>query len=124
MTEPNQGKPKIAVIAVHGVADQPAHDSARAIANLLLNHNQNPPNEKKVQYTPFYESTLRIAVRPVNVCKDSPNLNSRGEGETLPKITDVLDKISHEFIWKQVHKYKHRGVKSTYETVRLEGSRL
>jgi len=35
-----------------------------------------------------------------------------------------LDKNSHEFIWKQVHKYKHRGVKSTYETVRLAGSRL
>ena len=126
MTEPNQGKPKIAVIAVHGVADQPAHDSARAIASLLLNHNQiensKTPNNPLVQYTPFYESTMRIAVRPVNVCEDSPDRNSRGD--SLPEFQDVLDKNSHEFIWKQVHKYKHRGVKSTYETVRLAGSRL
>lgn len=120
--DPNQGKPKIAVIAVHGVADQPAHDSARVIASLLLNHNQNPPNDQKVQYTPFYESTMRIAVRPVKVSEKSPDLNS--EGKPLPEFQDILEKNSHEFIWKQVHKYKHRGVKSIYETVRLAGSRL
>jgi len=122
MTEPNQGKAKIAVIAVHGVADQPAPDSARAIASLLLNHNQSQPSQTQVQYTPFYESTMRIAVRPVNVSEGSPDLNSRNE--PLPKIEDPLDRYSHEFIWKQVHKYKHRGVKSTYETVRMTGSRL
>jgi hypothetical protein len=53
---PSQRKPKIAVIAVHGVADQSPHDSARAIANLLLNPKQ---TDKQIQYTPFEESTLR-----------------------------------------------------------------
>ena len=64
--ERKPNKPKIAVIAVHGVADQSAHDSARAIASLLLNHDQNE-NDKQVQYTPFCESTLRIAVRPADM---------------------------------------------------------
>jgi hypothetical protein len=138
----NQGKPKIAVIAVHGVADQPPHNSARAIASLLLNHNQ---SEKQVQYTPFYESTLRMGVRPVDVSQKSPRLerspqqNSRAtpihnypespdsqssHEEYLTKIEDCLDMNAHEFIWKQLHKYKGMGVQSTYETVRLEGSRL
>jgi len=123
MTEPNQGKPKIAVIAVHGVADQPAHDSARAIANLLLNHNQSQPNDKQVQYTPFYESTLRIAVRPMIVSPEEPKIKPIHE-KSLTTIEDTLDQNAHKFIWNQVHQYKHRGVKSTYETVRLESSRL
>jgi hypothetical protein len=138
----NQGKPKIAVIAVHGVADQPPHDSARAIASLLLNHNQ---SEKQVQYTPFYESTLRMGVRPVNVSQKSPRLerspqqnspvapihnypespdSQSSHEEYLTKIEDCLDMNAHEFIWKQLHQYKGMGVQSTYETVRLEGSRL
>jgi hypothetical protein len=123
MTEPNQGKAKIAVIAVHGVADQPAHDSARAIASLLLNDNQSKPSDKQVQYTPFYESTLRIAVRPVNVSQEPPKLEPVHE-ESLTTIEDTLDMNAHKFIWEQVHQYKGKGVKSTYETIRLAGSRL
>ncbi|MEW6495651.1 MAG: hypothetical protein AB1589_24505 [Cyanobacteriota bacterium] len=160
----NQGKPKIAVIAVHGVADQSAHDSARAIASLLLNHNQNE-NDNQVQYTPFYESTLRIAVRPVNMdetlseTEQSPQdscsikdkffafikkhlldkLDERGAyihnclqeprydltQEDYPtNIEDILDERAHGFMCDQIDQYKGQGVKSTYETVRLEGSRL
>lgn len=119
----DQGKPKIAVIAVHGVADQPPHDSARAIASLLLNHNQSNQSQTQVQYTPFYESTLRIAVRPVKVSQEAPKLEPVNE-ESLTPIEDTLDINAHNFIWEQVHQYKGKGVKSTYETIRLEGSRL
>ena len=140
---PSQRQPKIAVIAVHGVADQSAHDSARAIANLLLNPKQ---TDKQIQYTPFEESTLRIGVRPVIVSQNPPKLEPapkqnpiRAEqlqncdqipdaqpshAECLTHIENTLDHNGHEFIWKQVHQYKGEGVKSTYETVRLVGSRL
>ena len=139
---PSQRQPKIAVIAVHGVADQSPHDSARAIANLLLNPKQ---TDKQIQYTPFEESTLRIGVRPVIVSQNPPKLEPapkqnpiRAEqlqncdqipdaqpshAECLTHIENTLDHNGHEFIWKQVHQYKGEGVKSTYETVRLEGSR-
>ncbi|HEY9608478.1 hypothetical protein [Allocoleopsis sp.] len=139
----NQGKPKIAVIAVHGVADQSAHDSARAIANLLLNHNR---SENQVQYTPFDESTLRIGVRPVMLAQEQPELepspkhnplpaehthnNSHKLGsepnhkESSPQIEDTLEQNAHDFMRKQLHQYKGDGVRSTYETVRLESSRL
>jgi hypothetical protein len=119
----DQGKPKIAVIAVHGVADQPPNDSARAIASLLLNHNQSNQSQTQVQYTPFYESTLRIAVRPVEVSPEPAKLEPVHE-ESLTTIEDTLDINAHNFIWEQVHQYKGKGVKSTYETIRLEGSRL
>ncbi|HEY9672125.1 MAG TPA: hypothetical protein V6D11_11815 [Waterburya sp.] len=146
--ESNQDKPKtpkIAVIAVHGVANQAAHDTARAVASLLLNHNQ---NEKQVQYTPFYESTLRVAVRPVSVAKEPPEIESspklnpqdnrephihnsplnpdtqRSHAEYLTEIESLLDRKAHEFMWQQLHEYQGGGVGSTYETIRLEGSRL
>ena len=54
---------KIAVVAVHGVSDQKPFESARAIANLLLD----PTTNKKANYTPFYERFFRIAVRPAKV---------------------------------------------------------
>ena len=168
----NRDKPKIAVITVHGVADQAPHNSARALASLLLNHNQ---SEKQVQYTPFYESTLRLPVRPVMMDKglpasdhspqDSSNnqlgfvgrtiieplkekvrtafkqnpLDERGayidnclqiprywqsNKEFPADIQDVLDQRAHHFIGDQLREYKGEGVGSTYETVRLEGSRL
>ncbi|MCA1991643.1 MAG: hypothetical protein LDL41_06300 [Coleofasciculus sp. S288] len=151
--ELNQNKPKIAVVAVHGVADQSPHDSARTIASLLLNHNQ---SEKQVQYTPFYESTLRIAVRPVRVAKAPKTVKSKLRDlqlNTIPinwlllrqyncmagilflrkslssqgdaaKVEELLDQNAHRYMWEQLNQYKGEGVKSTYETVKLEGSRL
>jgi hypothetical protein len=140
-----QDKPKIAVITVHGVADQSAHDSARAIASLLLNHNKSEKqvhnqSEKQVQYTPFYESTLRVAVRPVRLAEEPPKLDpspkqERHEREpdihnhpqnpgSEPSMEDILDENAHEYMRTQLRNYEGEGVGSTYETVRLEGSRL
>jgi hypothetical protein len=52
---------KIAVIAVHGISDQKPFESARAIAELLFNHNHSTPSV----YTPFSERPLRVKVEPV-----------------------------------------------------------
>ena len=53
---------RIAVVAVHGVADQQPGDTARAVGNLLLSSNQ-PGSEH--EYTPFEEESFRISVSKV-----------------------------------------------------------
>src|SRR5688500_3472521 len=65
MAEPVSSQPKrkrIAVIAVHGVADQSPRDSAHAIANLLLNLNRSTGHTR---FTPFTEEQISVATRPV-----------------------------------------------------------
>ena len=53
--------PRIAVIAVHGVADQVPNETARSVADLLLGVKQSPGGT--VQYGHFVETPLRIEVR-------------------------------------------------------------
>ncbi len=52
---------KVALIAVHGISDQKPFESARAIADLLLNHT----DSTRSQYAPFQEKFLRIGVEPL-----------------------------------------------------------
>jgi hypothetical protein len=52
---------KVAVIAVHGISDQKPFESARAIADLLLNYTDSTQS----QYKHFQEKFLRIGVEPL-----------------------------------------------------------
>ncbi len=52
---------KVAVIAVHGISDQKPFESARAIADLLLNYT----DATQSQYEHFQEKFLRIGVEPL-----------------------------------------------------------
>lgn len=61
MTSSNsRKKSKIAVVTVHGVSNQKKFNSAREIANLLLDNTTN----KKANYSSFYEQIIHIMVRP------------------------------------------------------------
>src|SRR3954471_11672558 len=65
----------IAVIAVHGVADQKPGETARAIANLLLREHgptaEGPSgSQNRASYSAFTDSSLHVAVGPVCVPKD------------------------------------------------------
>jgi hypothetical protein len=55
------GAKKVAVIAVHGISDQKPFESARAIADLLLNYTDSTQS----QYKHFQEKFLRIGVEPL-----------------------------------------------------------
>lgn len=55
---------RVAVIAVHGVADQQAYATARDTAHMLLRH------ETGGSYSALTESRFRIGVRPVALADD------------------------------------------------------
>src|SRR5690349_18549877 len=62
--EPNSVK-RVAVVAIHGVADQQPNDTAHRISNLLMMHLPNA-------YTGFVETDLRIGVQAVRLQSESP----------------------------------------------------
>lgn len=73
---------KIAVVAVHGVSDQKPFESARAIANLLLD----PTTNKKDNYRFFNERFFRIGVRlkaSQNEASTQPEQDRRGIWEKI-----------------------------------------
>lgn len=64
--------PRVAVIAVHGVADQRPGESARAVAALLhelaaADGDTGPADRAPLEYSPFEARTLHVPLRPVPV---------------------------------------------------------
>ena len=106
---------KIAVVAVHGVSDQKPFESARAIANLLLD----PTTNNRDNYRFFNERFFRIRVR----------LNA-SQNETEDNICDRLQKqlnqlenqnfedVNLDFTRDRLDKYDKSTV---YDSVCLEG---
>jgi len=101
-------KIKVAVIAVHGVADQQPDDTANTAANLLLHH---PPKEP-ARYPGFRTHRLRIPLRGVRLQHPEPDW----EGSSS-------EKCEHKFLRGQLEKYKEPNPAATYETIRNEGIR-
>lgn len=108
--------PLIALIAVHGVADQAPNESARQIAELLLRQRYEDGAET---YTSFREYPLRIPVDPpLHVCGDNCQV---GEPEATG-ITRSQAEPDLDFTHRLLHRYESR--RTPYDTVRLEGHRL
>lgn len=128
---------KVAVIAVHGISDQKPFESARAIANLLINHT----DSTKSQYTSFQEKFLRIGVEPLKAkIPEQEKENTHRKDSWLMKLWRSPDERGHSirqlmmnrfncsaeptadpsylFIRDQVSAYKR---KSVYDTICLEG---
>lgn len=93
---------KVAVVAVHGVADQKPASSARSIADLLCTDKE---------YGSFAEVPLRIA-------------RERLEPGTLPEDADAGLRYMHVQLAGYRDPTKERDEGTVYETVRLEGRRL
>lgn len=69
---PNPQVHSVAIIAVHGVADQPPLASARSIAGMLLRLRRRtggPNCEPLQQYTSAKEASIRIPTSPVQVSR-------------------------------------------------------
>lgn len=60
---------RIAVVAVHGVADQPPNQTARSVADLLLGVRQDASGS--VEYSSFVEKPLRMEVRRLEPLADA-----------------------------------------------------
>lgn len=121
---PDSKTKKVAVIAVHGVSDQQPFDSARQVANLLIN----PETRPNDQYTPFLENFIRIPVDPIKI--------NPIKIENQPIIPDERGEFIHQRIKKEIadkpingdvdidltQDYLSQYQQSTvYETIFLEG---
>jgi hypothetical protein len=138
MTDESKPAKKIAVVAVHGISDQKPYESARAIADLLLN-----TTHQESEYAPFKECHLRIKVTPVKIEKDVTkkvenntnflskvwhSANERGPNmemllaDTYPqnKESSKSPEYDFDFIKDKIGKYKQQSV---YESICLKGKR-
>jgi hypothetical protein len=99
----------VAIIAVHGVADQPRLSSARAIAGLLLRlrrRSAGAEHAPMAQYTSANEASIRVPTSRVEV---SDSANSQWGPD-------------HEFMREQLIDYE--SDRDPYETIRIETEKL
>lgn len=109
---PNPKVHSVAIIAVHGVADQPPLDSARSIAGMLLRLRRRTggaDRETMQQYTSAKETSIRIPTSPVEV---SPR-DASADPQWGP---------DHEFMREQLIDYQ--SDREPYETIRVETEKL
>jgi hypothetical protein len=99
----------VAVIAVHGVADQGQNETAATAANLLLHLDEIPLRDGEAPgqrgYSGFNERIIRVGVDPVTV-------------DSVPE-----DDAWHYQVKQHLQDYKGDGSRGAYETIRLEGLR-
>lgn len=100
---------KIAVIAVHGVADQQPRETANTVANLLLHMG---PDDAPPRYSNFKTHELRIPHRPVRLVQPAPALSG-----------DESENCQHQFLRGQLEQYREPDPAATYDTIRNEGVR-
>lgn len=131
---------RVAVVVVHGVADQQPGDSNRAIANLLLNIDE----AAEPAYTAFVEQSVRIPVRklpapmrqehadrsfasyaaglrPAGHGKGNGRINGNGHGKTAASAPAPDAGIA--FTASLTANYEPAGPEETYDTTVLRGAR-
>ncbi|MEK6373932.1 MAG: hypothetical protein AABO58_14695 [Acidobacteriota bacterium] len=124
MSEVTEVRPakKIAVVVVHGVADQQQSESARQIANLLAD--LCPLGT----YSTFQEEKIRVALDPVTVPEVEPLRRSPFEERNHDAIlrhrgTPPPVEPDQGFMRDQLRGYYPEGGPRVFETVRLDGVR-
>jgi len=100
---------KIAVVTVHGVADQQPEETAHTVTNLLLHLD---PKTERSRYTGFKTHHLRIPLRGV-----------RTDGPVPAFDGSDSEKCQHQFLRGQLKHYKEPDPAATYQTIRNEGPR-
>lgn len=125
----SQRHPRIAVIAVHGVADHQPRASARDVSGLLR------LCEQKDCYGEFIEQSLPITVCKVKVGNGrQPAADaarpSQMQGPFMqerlgkaPRTEESANELDHGFMRDLLSEYKLQPRDQTYETVRMEGAR-
>ena len=143
--------PRIAIVAVHGVADQKPGESATAMAELLLGiEPQGAPDEapSPLQYSTFEARTLHVPLRPTVVHDPESALVSaaayvdpnrglwtrlrfslserrgfaaRMRHDPNPRALDDPGTLAHEFMRQQLAGYRGGMEDNSLRTTRLEG---
>jgi hypothetical protein len=142
--EPEHKIPRVAVIAVHGVADQKPYETARAAADLLAHaeaFSQVKPRDTLGQdadekmrtgrYQAFEESDLRILVKrllPVEPDEARPHtffswLQQSQAAASPIKGESPADDLSYDYMREQLRKHVLDEKDAVFETIRLESTR-
>jgi hypothetical protein len=100
---------RIAVVTVHGVADQQPEETANTVTNLLLHLH---PDRERSRYPGFKTHHLRIPLRGVRVESAMPAFDGSDS-----------EKCQHQFLRGQLEHYKEPDPAATYQTIRNEGPR-
>src|SRR5436309_316002 len=145
--EPNSVR-RVAVVAIHGVADQQPSDTAHRISNLLMMHLPDA-------YTGFVETDVRIGVQAVHLRSESAeeaedqaderSLKGRiaKEFRINPAAKSVqraqrraiararageaagpIENLQQNYMREQLSEYQPEGKDAVYESIRVAGSRL
>lgn len=100
MNSQQNNSKKVAVVAVHGVSAQKPFESARAIANLLLD----PTTNEKANYTRFYERFFRIMVRLKN--KNYAQVNDKNKERNIDlSDADAKSSTNKEKLGQKIKKW-------------------
>ncbi len=127
----------VAVIAVHGVADQKPNETAKAAADLLMHLDEVPEEYRQglsdTRYPGFEHESLRIATAGINLDSlyqrdEAGNVVYDDRKEPLPVLKDEV-KAQADGPWldeaaAQLANFKLERSSENYDTLRLEGSRL
>lgn len=145
MSDPAKTNPmaRVAVVAIHGVADQQPGATARCIADLLLMH-------EREAYSGFVERGVRIgvqAVRPELPGDDAEDERKKSFSARLAEefrcltrsktlvaarneaikrtqegqLIAPLEDIQHQYMCEQLEEFRPQGKDAVYETIRLSG---
>jgi hypothetical protein len=115
---------RVAVVVVHGVADQQSGDSVRSVSNLLLNLDEDgAPLYRQFRRVPF-----RIQSRPVRLA--DPASDCRGNafarfvrGAIYRGAPDGAEPAHRAFLRAQLECYQGETPDHPYESIRLEALR-
>lgn len=136
---PPEAPRRVAVVAIHGVADQVRNNTVRNVADLLMGlepEQPGPGGNPPPRYTPFTEYALRIAESPLKALPTPPTPDpgpSKNPFEERPAFirrrlrdageTPSGETLDCEFTDSLLHGFQRWEKEEVYETVRLEGRR-
>jgi len=110
--------PRVAVVAIHGVADQQPQETVRRIADMLLSSKL-----QGVRYDHFEEAVVRVPVSGVERGLPSEKGPRKWKMKTLVpgRGSDTADDLA--YTRDQIEDYVPDQQDAVYETVRLSGTR-
>src|SRR5690348_9204153 len=134
---------RVAIIAVHGVGSPPQYETARSVAELLLQHaGTDGTANPAVTYTEFSERLLNVPTSPVVLIEDPGQKHAatstpgfaeraadfapggRDRTEFAPSDETAITDLDVAFMRDQLLGYETASDHPPYTTIELTGSRV
>jgi hypothetical protein len=101
-------RPRIAVLAVHGIGDHEAGSSAKDIADLLLRLRQDAPHDAENRFTSFRRADITIPVKRAFVSESSDVRGRSGEFDA-PGLLRALSRFAS---WRPAFQERSNALES------------